>query len=112
MAYQRAQWKSGLTYQQTCENCRTVVRYMDDKLDFRPWYADGFVYCPTCHSPMRHNERYAIDGVNPMPFTAQPVAEQNWNDQPTAGTAAFCSRCGKKFNDGDCFCSGCGAKRG
>lgn len=111
MAYQREQWRSGLTYQQTCEKCRTVVRYMDDKLDFRPWYADGFVYCPTCNSPLRHNERFAINSPDAMPYTAQPVAAQDFDAQP-AGTAAFCTNCGKKFNEGDRFCSGCGAKRG
>ena len=46
MAYKRAEWRSGLTYMATCDTCKTVMKYMDDKLDFRPWYADGFVYCP------------------------------------------------------------------
>ncbi len=110
MAYKRAMWRSGLTYQQTCETCRTVVRYTDDKLGFRPWFADGFVYCPRCQSPLRHNERFAINGGG-VPFTAEPVATVDWNDQPSAQLSAFCPRCGKKFNDDDCFCSGCGAKR-
>ena len=61
MAYKRAQWRSGLIYQQTCETCKTTIRYTDEKLDFRPWYADGFVYCPNCKTPLRHNEDYAVD---------------------------------------------------
>lgn len=61
MAFQRALWHSGLTYKQTCSKCHTVIQYTDDQLDFRPWYADGFVYCPTCRSPLRHNEAYAVD---------------------------------------------------
>ena len=61
MGYQRKKYHSGLTYQQECELCHTVVRYTDKILDFRPWYADGFVYCPTCEKPLRHNEKYAID---------------------------------------------------
>ena len=48
MAFKRALWHSGLTYQQTCYHCRTLVRYTDYNLDFRPWYPDGFVYCPNC----------------------------------------------------------------
>lgn len=39
----------------------TIVLYQDDKLGFRPWYADGFVYCPNCNKPLRHHEEYAID---------------------------------------------------
>ncbi len=104
MAFKRAEWHSGLTYQQTCGNCSTVVTYKDDVLDFRPWYADGFVYCPRCHSPLRHRETFAIDGA--APHTATPVAN------PAQGElAAFCPQCGKRFNDGDLFCSGCGTKR-
>ena len=62
MAFKRALWHSGLTYQQTCYHCRAVVRYTDYQLDFRPWYPDGFVYCPRCKGPLRHNElRYTVD---------------------------------------------------
>ena len=75
MGFKRAEWHSGLTYQQTCENCKTVLQYTDYSLDFRPWYADGFVYCPKCKTPLRHNENYAI---NPKPAHAPvpvPVSE-------------------------------------
>ena len=61
MAFKRALWHSGLTYKQTCPKCHTVIQYQDDKLDFRPWYADGFIYCATCRSPLRHSEAFAID---------------------------------------------------
>ena len=61
MAFKRALWHSGLTYKLTCNKCQTVIQYTDDKLDFRPWYADGFVYCPKCRTPLRHNESFAID---------------------------------------------------
>ena len=63
MAFKRAAWHSGLTYEQTCPQCKTVVKYKDTILDFRPWYADGFVYCPTCKKPLRHKEIYAIDAI-------------------------------------------------
>ena len=80
MAFKRAFWHSGLTYRQTCPKCHTVIQYQDDKLDFRPWYADGFVYCATCRSPLRHNEAYAID------------ADGNagkWSDYDTVGCNAI-----------------------
>lgn len=76
MGYKRAEWHSGLTYQQTCENCKTIVQYTDYSLDFRPWYADGFVYCPRCKTPMRHNENYAIDAAPPSEPVKIPVPSQ------------------------------------
>ncbi len=97
--FKRAEWRSGLTYRQTCDQCRTVITYMDDKLDFRPWYPDGFVYCPNCQKPLRHSERYAINA--PAPIV----------EGVSSPTAMFCSQCGAKFNETDRFCSQCGAKR-
>ena len=102
MAYQRASWHSGLTYSQVCSQCKTKVTYMDDKLDFRPWYADGFVYCPTCRTPLRHKEEYAINRPNVVDMTA--------SGQPD-GKAMYCSGCGRAFNDGENFCPNCGNKR-
>ena len=108
MAYKRAEWHSGLTYRQTCEDCKTTVIYMDDKLDFRPWFADGFVYCPKCKKPLRHREEYAIEQKPPQ------VIDQTPSDplQPEEGTLpSFCSNCGKAFRAEDRFCSQCGRKR-
>lgn len=117
MAFQRATWHSGLTYVQTCENCKTRVTYMDDKLDFRPWYADGFVYCPTCRTPLRHRETYAItapnlsvDLTNPDQQAA-PAPQSAPAPAAPAGNAVFCSGCGRQFNDGENFCPTCGKKR-
>ena len=97
MGYQRANWHSGLTYRQTCEQCKTTVQYQDYQLGFRPWYADGFVYCPTCKKPLRHNENCAINA----PHAPQTVSTR----------AAFCGKCGKAFGVEDNFCSHCGTKR-
>ena len=116
MGYKRADWHSGLTYRQTCESCQTVVEYMDDKLGFRPWYADGFVYCPTCKTPLRHNEKYAIDrpatpnvvDITPNASAAEASASASAGAQ---GRAAFCPQCGKPFSVEDNFCAGCGKKR-
>lgn len=118
MGFKRAEWHSGLTYRQTCRECKAVVEYKDDSLDFRPWYADGFVYCPKCRTPLRHNEQYAIDAAPETPTVLTAVPErpvvQSAAPQPgpeQSGTAAFCVKCGKQFNQDDRFCAGCGAKR-
>lgn len=104
MPFQRATWHSGLTYQQTCRTCYTVVSYKDDALDFRPWYADGFVYCPKCHTPLRHNEAYAIN--RPANAPCVQVAPQ-----PQTQRANFCPKCGRAFEEKDNFCLVCGTKR-
>ena len=119
MAFKRAGWHSGLTYEVTCEVCKTTVLYMDDKLDFRPWYADGFIYCPKCNSPIRHRESYAIDGnsnntvnVNPASVSVSGDASSTNCDAPSTNCdAKFCNQCGKAFGENDRFCSGCGAPR-
>ena len=131
MAFQRALWHSGLTYQQICCNCHTLVRYMDDKLDFRPWYPDGFVYCPKCRNPLRHSETFAInaDGtyanaappgaaplapvtpiINGVPAAIPPLAPAQVAPQAPApvpvtgaapGNIAYCSKCGRQYNVGE-----------
>lgn len=108
MGFKRAEWHSGLTYRQTCRECKAVVEYMDTSLDFRPWYADGFVYCPKCRTPLRHSEQYAIDAKAETPEVLQAAPQMS---PEQAGGNAFCSQCGKRFNQDDRFCSGCGAKR-
>lgn len=104
--FKRAEWHSGLTYRQTCDTCATVLQYMDDKLDFRPWFPDGFVYCPTCKKPLRHNERYAVNrpASMPLPHTATAVAS-------APVRANFCTRCGTAFAPDAEFCANCGNKR-
>lgn len=121
MAFKRALWHSGLTYYQVCTKCHTPVKYNDYSLDFRPWYADGFVYCPRCKAPLRHSEAFAIneDGTpyysNSMPQVAsQPVMPQDAGAAPQSvntKAVAFCTNCGRQYNKGvDHFCSGCGNK--
>ena len=123
MAFQRALWHSGLTYRQACRNCKKVVEYTDYSLDFRPWYADGFVYCPVCRTPLRHNENLAINADSPSEQTTaqetgpdtvtvtgdvSPAVVETAVETPTANR--FCTQCGKKANPGDRFCAGCGTK--
>ena len=104
MGFKRAEWHSGLTYRQTCQQCKAILEYTDHGLDFRPWYADGFVYCPRCRTPLRHKEEYAIN--NPAaPVVAAPA--------PESGTpqAKFCAQCGTPFEENARFCAQCGNKR-
>ena len=121
MAFQRALWHSGLTYKQTCNKCFTVNIYTDEKLDFRPWYADGFIYCATCRTPLRHSEAFAIDAegnyVNNTPpanVAAAPVAPAApvaAAPAPNGGAVAYCKNCGRQYVIGDAnFCCGCGQK--
>lgn len=105
MGFKRAEWHSGLTYRQTCSECRTTIEYTDYDLDYRPWYADGFVYCTRCKTPLRHNERYAING--PVPVAHEVYV----NTAPTGPLPTFCTQCGKRFNENDKFCAECGNKR-
>ena len=109
--FTRANWRSGLTYRQVCPLCKTVVIYMDDKLDFRPWYPDGFVYCPECTKPLRHNENYAIRPQRPDSDPSQDQSRDASQAENDAVFAIFCTQCGNKFRDGDRFCSQCGNKR-
>ena len=101
--FKRAEWKSGLTYRQTCSKCKTIITYTDDILDFRPWYADGFIYCPNCQEVLRHSEGYAINSPA-MSYSAPGEGD-------IASSSAFCTQCGKKFAENDRFCSQCGTKR-
>ena len=106
MGYQRANWHSGLTYRQICETCKATVTYTDHELDFRPWYADGFVDCQICGSHLRHNEKYALPVIG-VPNVAAP------QQAPVGTTSAplFCHNCGTKFGEGHRFCAKCGTKR-
>ena len=122
MAFKRALWHSGLTYKQTCPKCHTVIQYQDDKLDFRPWYADGFIYCATCRSPLRHSEAFAIDANGNYVKTAAPAAPVAPAAPAApaapvaaapieAGSTAYCKNCGRPYIVGEAkFCNGCGNK--
>jgi predicted amidophosphoribosyltransferase len=115
MAFQRATWHSGLTYKQVCRSCQTEVIYDDFALDFRPWYADGFVYCPKCHTPLRHNENLAV-GREPVANNitineSAPSHITTEDSQISSSRPNFCTKCGKKFEENDNFCAACGTKR-
>ena len=44
-----------------CEYCLCEFTYESEDLGFRPWYPKGFVYCPECRKPLRHDPvKYVI----------------------------------------------------
>lgn len=105
MAFKRALWRSGLVYRRECDTCRLHIEYMDDKLDFRPWYPDGFVYCPRCQTPLRHSEKFAV--TQPKPETASMISPDARAEQ---SAEKLCHRCGAKLPGDALFCSYCGIK--
>ena len=131
MSYKRALWSSGYTYRIRCPYCGTQISYTDKNLGYRAWYPNGFVYCPTCQKPLRHNEIYAVDANGNPVYKTEEEANQAIHigymramgypaDQQTfstpAGNAAsddvlYCVKCGRPYHPGsDRFCSGCGNK--
>ena len=42
-------------YTTQCESCGLIFDYQRSDLGFRAWYPDGFVECPSCNRPHRHN---------------------------------------------------------
>ena len=108
MGFQRARWHSGLTYRQSCPTCKAIVNYTDYNLDFRPWYADGYVDCPRCRTHLRHNEEFAIraDGT---PLCKSEIKTKAEDEKEY--TENYCRNCGNKFGDGHRFCNLCGTRR-
>lgn len=100
--FKRASWHSGLTYQQTCRNCNTTINYTDKSLDFRPWYPNGYVYCPKCKTPLRHSEDLAI--------TTKEQETVNITNQTKPQTIT-CVNCGVELSENQNFCPYCGTKR-
>ena len=113
MGFKRAEWHSGLTYRQACHNCGTTIEYTDEILDFRPWFADGFVYCPQCRTPLRHNEDYAVarQSSSMVKLVKEGTQMQMAGGDTSVGTAKFCNHCGHPFAITDRFCAQCGKKR-
>ncbi len=38
-----------------CEYCLCEFEYEQEDIGYRLWYPHGFVYCPKCNKPLRHN---------------------------------------------------------
>ena len=54
-----------LKFKIECEYCKTVFTYEQEDLGYRLWYPHGFVYCPKCQKPLRHDpDKYAIKDEN------------------------------------------------
>ena len=73
--YKRQMWTSGYTYRQACTTCGTVIEYTDNQLGYRSWYPNGFVYCPRCRKPVRHNEFFAVNPDGTPVYKTQMEAD-------------------------------------
>ncbi len=135
MTYKRQLWTSGYEYRARCPYCGVNLSYTDRQLGYRSWFPNGFVYCPGCRHPIRHNEMFAVHPDGSPVFRTQEEANQSIYDgynralglpatsaapyasaasSPAPGGAedtAFCRKCGRQYRKGyDVFCSGCGDK--
>ena len=78
MSYKRAMWTSGYTY--IASYCGSSVRYTDRDLGYRAWYPNGFVYCPRCKKPIRHNEFFALNPDGSRVYATQEQADRAVNE--------------------------------
>lgn len=117
--FSRENWHSGLTYKQTCDQCKETFTYTDYELGFRPWFADGFVYCQNCKKPLRHNESYAIkekkidnqdSAVEEKLNKYESIKEEKKtvSENNTKENMMYCQYCGKRIQRDAKFCSNCG----
>ena len=44
-------------YSSQCLNCSVMIDYQSADLAFRPWFIKGYVECPCCGKPIRHNKK-------------------------------------------------------
>ena len=56
-----------------CESCGLVFDYQYSDLGYRAWYRDGFVACPRCEHPRRHNATTNV-------FRVEEVVQENYQD--------------------------------
>ena len=134
MSYKRQLWSSGYEYHIRCPYCGTPSKYTDRDLGYRSWYPNGFIYCPHCRKPLRHNEIYAVHPDGTPVYRTQEEANQSVQNgylqatgYPAAAMAphtaapagsngvapgiAYCTNCGRQYKLGqDHFCAGCGKK--
>ena len=71
-----------------CEYCCYEFDYHTYDLGHRSWYPYGFVYCPRCQKPLRHNIEYEVSTGSPVEQTC--AAPDPAAPQPPAATSATC----------------------
>jgi len=56
-------------YSSQCPHCHTLIDYQSADLAFRLWFIKGYVECPCCGKPIRHNKEknHFIPHRYPMP---------------------------------------------
>ena len=71
-----------------CEYCCYEFDYHTYDLGHRSWYPYGFVYCPRCQKPLRHNIEYEVSTGSPVEQNC--AASDPAAPQPPAATSANC----------------------
>lgn len=59
-----------------CEYCYCTFEYRLKDLGHRAWYPHGFVYCPRCRKPLRHNNQYMVNMQGQYQQPTQPYGQQ------------------------------------
>lgn len=61
-----------------CEVCNAVFDYQLSDLGFRPWFPTGYIECPCCEKPLRHNaiENAYIPMYSPQYAMSEPPSDQ------------------------------------
>lgn len=60
-------------YSVQCPGCGTMFDYQRSDLAFRPWFIKGYVDCPCCHSPIRHDKK--LNAYIPLRKTDNEISE-------------------------------------
>lgn len=76
------------TFHCRCEYCCYEFDYHTYDLGHRSWYPYGFVYCPRCQKPLRHNIEYEVSTGSPVEQNC--AASDPAAPQPPAATSATC----------------------
>ena len=74
------------TFHCRCEYCCYEFDYHTYDLGHRSWYPYGFVYCPRCQKPLRHNIEYEVSTGSPVEQNC--AAPDPAAPQPPAATSA------------------------
>jgi len=62
------------TFHCRCEYCYYEFDYHTYDLGHRAWYPHGFVYCPRCNRPIRHQLEFEVLNGTYVPVAPAPAA--------------------------------------
>ena len=58
-------------YSSQCPNCKVLIDYQKSDLAFRPWLLRGYVECPCCLKPIRHDPEKNVFIPHRYPETSE-----------------------------------------